>query len=77
VSIVPASAAERATGIRYRPLPSTVPHLRTAMVRRQDAHVHVIERFIEVSEREALKLKGSWWIVRDVDAAHDVVPVAP
>ena len=55
VSIVPASAAEQAAGIRYRPLPPTAPRLMTALVWRQETPTDLIDPLLEVAEREAAR----------------------
>ncbi|MGH9160905.1 MAG: LysR family substrate-binding domain-containing protein [Vicinamibacteraceae bacterium] len=53
VSIVQASAAEQATGIRYQPFPHPVPHVSTALVWRGDARADLIASLVEIAERQA------------------------
>jgi DNA-binding transcriptional LysR family regulator len=75
VSIVPASAAERVRGVRYRALPTTVPQLETAMVWRRDAGEDLVQRLAEIAEREADSLRSTRALERDVHPENRVALV--
>jgi DNA-binding transcriptional LysR family regulator len=58
VSIVQESAAQRSTGVRYRPFPRPVSPVTTAVVWRAHAHVEAIAPLVELAEREAADLRA-------------------